>query len=160
MSFGLSVLGVLAAGVLLWSPYFINFSPQQNEVLWVPEHLRTHMKDFFTIYGLFAMVLTFAFIPVCSKVISKWLVSTVRWRDFEDFVDAAFDFLTGFFEAENAVLGMLSLGIAFLAAIFVPPGLIGLELIQTAGLFNFWRPFHLLRYLGRFILKRKLNFGS
>jgi len=158
VSFGLSVFGVLAAGILLWSPYFINFSPQQNEVLWVPEHLRTHMKDFFTIYGLFASVLTFAFIPVCSKVISKWLVSNVRWKSFEDLSDSAFDFLTGFFEAENPVLGMLSLGIAFLTAIYVSSWAHWTGVDSNRWIVQLLATFTFIALFGAVYFKKKIEF--
>ena len=120
IGFGLSVLGILAIGVLLWSPYFFGgFSPQQSSILWVPEHLRTNFKDFFTIYGLFILVLAFAFISGYSNVISKLFTSSIRWKGFEEFGEQVLSFFVSMLEAGNPITGMVSLGFAFLTAIYI-----------------------------------------
>jgi YYY domain-containing protein len=120
ISIGLNVFGILAIGILLWSPYFFDgFSPQQNEVLWVPEHLRTHINDFYTIYGLFILVIAFAFVPCYSKVILKWFAGSTRWNGLDNFIEKLFVFFNSTLKSGTAVSGMFSLGLAFLTAIYI-----------------------------------------
>jgi hypothetical protein len=143
---------------LLWIPYFLNFVPQQNEVLWVPEHLRTHFKDFFTIYGLFALVLAFAFIPVCSKAISKWTINSTRWNGLDDLIDDVFSFLVKFSNAESPVLGLMFLGLVFLAAIYISSWVHWTGIDSNRWIVQLLATFTFISFFGAVYFKRKIEF--
>ncbi len=115
-SMGLTILLVLVTGVLLWIPFFASFAPQQNEILWVPERLRTRFGDFYTIYGLFMSVLAFSFVPYCSKLIQKWMGET--GRKGEGLLEKSLSFIESILEMKNPIWSMLLLGIVSLIAIF------------------------------------------
>lgn len=117
VSSGMTLVGVLGLGVFLWLPYFSTFSPQQNEVLWVPERIRTHLADFFTIYGVFLCVLVFAFVPLCLKAITNWIGSSKRLGDLDDMLENVFSSFKGMLELKSPVLSTMLFGIVSLAAI-------------------------------------------
>lgn len=117
MTIAISVFAVLITALVLWAPFLLTFSPQQREILWVTPVLRTSLKDFFTIYGLFISVLLLAFVVVYSKNILKWINQSSRWRGWERLFEQTVNFFEKLTTPQNSVQAMMALGFVSMLAI-------------------------------------------
>jgi YYY domain-containing protein len=117
-----AVLGaaLLAAGIL-WSPFFANFIPQQNKVMWVKPDIRTSLWNYFSVYGFFLVILLLSFVAVYSKEIFQWVGKAegkkqkLKW---DLFLEKAVEGIEWFVSPGGAVKGMMGLGIASLLVLW------------------------------------------
>lgn len=155
VSLGLTVLAVLVTGVILWMPYFVGFAPQQNEILWVPERLRTHFIDFYTIYGLFMSVLVFAFVPFCVKTIQKWIGETGRKN--EDLIERVLSFFDNVLDMKSPVWSMLFLGLVSLVAMFAASWVHWADTDATRWIHQLLATLVFLSLFGAFYFKKRFE---
>jgi uncharacterized membrane protein len=119
ITIAISVLSVLAVAGFLWIPYFANFSPQQNKIMWVIPTIRTSIKDYFSVHGFFLSVLLMSFAVAFSKEIINWIGKNKKEKwGWEIFLDKFLGALKRLIVPQTAVQGMLSLGLATLAVIW------------------------------------------
>ena len=113
LTMAISMGGILLTALILWTPYFVRFSPQQSEILWVTPTLRTTLGDFFGIYGFFMTAIGFGFVLAYEKELIGWIGSKDKKWKFS--LDKTVDGILGWFEKiihpDNAVQGMLSIGL-------------------------------------------------
>ncbi len=117
---GLLGFALLAAGIL-WIPFFSNFTPQQNKVMWVKPDIRTSLLNYFNVHGFFLVVLLVSFVAVFSKEIFQWMEKAkgkkTKWKP-ETIVEKAIEKFEMFLSPGGAIKGMLGLGIASLLVLW------------------------------------------
>ena len=119
-------IGVLLGAVLLvagilWIPFFANFTPQQNKVMWVKPDIRTSLLNYFNVHGFFLIVLLVSFVGVFSKEIFQWIGKAqgkkLIWK-WEVFFEKAIESFEEFLSPGGAVRGMMGLGVASLLVLW------------------------------------------
>ncbi len=118
IAFGMGA--VLFSTALFWSPFFFKeFHPQQSTVLWVLPSIRTSVRNYFNVYGSFLVVLLLSFLAAYSTELFNWMGREGKKINKRfSAVDRLIEFLERLIEPQNAVQGMLSLGLASLAVIW------------------------------------------
>ena len=116
---GISLAVVLGAAGFLWSPFFVNFHPQQSTVLWVLPTIRTSLRNYFNVYGSFLAVVLLSFLVPYSKGILGWIGKEGGAKGKkEPFLDKFLGALEGLASPRGAVQGMMTLGLVSLAVIW------------------------------------------
>jgi YYY domain-containing protein len=112
ISIGITLVGILFATFLLWLPFFLQFNPQQSQILWVTPNLRTNLGDFFGIYGLILTVLVLSFVVGGYRNLLEWLgrEKKEKW-DLDLLLDKAVSTMEQVILPRHSIRGMLFLGV-------------------------------------------------
>jgi len=117
---GLLGSALVAAGIL-WTPFFANFTPQQNKVMWVKPDIRTSLLNYFNVHGFFLTVLLISFVVAFSKEIFQWIEKVqgkkLKWKS-EILIEKVFEEFEKFISPGKALRGMMGLGIASLLVLW------------------------------------------
>ncbi|MGH7739883.1 MAG: DUF2298 domain-containing protein [bacterium] len=104
---------VLFFTFIFWFHYFLGFSPQQSEVLWVTPNLRTVSGDYFTLYGFFLSVLLMGFVLVYPNELGRRIVSfKFKWGgNLDRWIQRCADFFSWLAKPQGPVHGALAAGL-------------------------------------------------
>jgi YYY domain-containing protein len=119
LTIAMGILVALASAGVFWLPFFKDFHPQQNTVMWVIPPIRTLLRDFFSIHGLFLSVILLGFAVAYSKQIFEWVAKAKAGKNkWSLFADRGIDFLERVISPQTAIGGVMSLGLGSLAVIW------------------------------------------